>query len=73
LIFLSVGISLSYLTFLTVIQLIKEFDARGVSIRFIDDGISTDAEMSKMVITILSAVTLAERKRILERTIEGRQ
>ncbi|WP_016681078.1 recombinase family protein, partial [Yersinia pestis] len=31
-----------------MIQLIKEFDAQGVSIQFIDDGISTDGEMGKM-------------------------
>ena len=56
-----------------MIQLIKEFDAQGVAIRFIDDGISTDGEMGKMVVTILSAVAQAERQRILERTNEGRQ
>lgn len=38
-----------------------------------DDGISTDGEMGKMVVTILSAVSQAERQRILERTNEGRQ
>ena len=56
-----------------MIQLIKEFDAQGVAIRFIDDGISTDGDMGKMVVTILSAVAQAERSRILERTNEGRQ
>ncbi len=57
-----------------VIQLIKEFDAQGVAVRFIDDGIiSTDGEMGKMVVTILSAVAEAERRRIFERTNEGRQ
>ncbi|KAF1366389.1 recombinase family protein [Yokenella regensburgei] len=56
-----------------MIQLIKEFDAQGVAIRFIDDGISTDGDMGKMVVTILSAVAQAERQRILERTNEGRQ
>lgn len=56
-----------------MIQLIKEFDAHGVAIRFIDDGISTDGDMGKMVVTILSAVAQAERSRILERTNEGRQ
>ena len=45
-----------------MIQLIKEFDAQGVAVRFIDDGISTDGEMGKMVVTILSAVAQAERK-----------
>lgn len=56
-----------------MIQLIKEFDAEGVAVRFIDDGISTDGEMGKTVVTILSAVAQAERCRILERTNEGRQ
>ncbi|GKN26866.1 hypothetical protein NUKP82_38270 [Klebsiella variicola] len=56
-----------------MIQLIKEFDAQGVAVRFIDDGISTDGEMGQMVVTILSAVAEAERRRILERTNEGRQ
>ena len=56
-----------------MIQLIKEFDVNGVAVRFIDDGISTDGEMGKMVVTILSAVALADRRRILERTNEGRQ
>lgn len=56
-----------------MIQLIKEFDALHVVVRFINDGISTDGEMGKMVVTILSAVAQAERRRILERTNEGRQ
>ena len=55
-----------------MIQLIKEFDSIGVAIRFLDDGISTEGTMGKMVVTILSAVAQAERQRILERTNEGR-
>ena len=55
-----------------MIQLIKDFDDLGVSIRFLDDGISTEGTMGKMVVTILSAVAQAERQRILERTNEGR-
>ena len=55
-----------------MIALIKEFDVLGVSIRFLDDGISTEGTMGKMVVTILSAVAQAERQRILERTNEGR-
>jgi len=54
-----------------MIQLIKEFDEMGVAIRFLDDGISTEEAMGKMVVTILSAVA-AKRQRILERTNEGR-
>lgn len=55
-----------------MIQLIKDFDDIGVAIRFLDDGISTEGTMGKMVVTILSAVAQAERQRILERTNEGR-
>jgi len=55
-----------------MIKLIKEFDEMGVSIRFLDDGITTEGTMGKMVVTILSAVAEAERHRILERTNEGR-
>ena len=55
-----------------MIQLIKEFDKMGIFIRFLDDGISTEGAMGKMVVTILSAVAQAERHRILERTNEGR-
>ena len=55
-----------------MIQLIKEFDNMGVAIRFLDDSISTEGTMGKMVVTILSAVAQAERQRILERTNEGR-
>ena len=55
-----------------MIQLINEFDEMGVAIRFLDDGITTEGTMGKMVVTILSAVAQAERQRILERTNEGR-
>jgi DNA invertase Pin-like site-specific DNA recombinase len=36
-----------------MIQLIKEFDELGVAVRFLDDGISTEGTMGKMVVTIL--------------------
>jgi DNA invertase Pin-like site-specific DNA recombinase len=55
-----------------MIQLIKEFDGQGVAVKFLDDGISTEGDMGKMIVTILSAVAQAERQRILERTNEGR-
>ncbi|HBC3422028.1 recombinase family protein [Vibrio owensii] len=55
-----------------MISLIKLFDEMGVAIKFLEDGISTEGEMGKMVVTILSAVAQAERHRILERTNEGR-
>lgn len=55
-----------------MIQIVKQFDAMGVSVRFLDDHISTEGTMGRMVVTILSAVAEAERQRILERTNEGR-
>ncbi|TGC02542.1 hypothetical protein CRG92_01900 [Escherichia sp. E2586] len=51
----------------------KKFDAQGVTVRFIDDGSSTDGDMGQVVMTILSAVALAVRRRVLERTNEDRQ
>jgi len=50
----------------------KELDEMGVAIRFLDDGISTEGTMGKMVVTILSAVAQSEQQRIIERTNEGR-
>lgn len=55
-----------------MIQLIEEFDRMGVHIRFLDDGITTEGPMGKMIITILAAIAQAERHRILERCAEGR-
>jgi DNA invertase Pin-like site-specific DNA recombinase len=55
-----------------MIQIIKQFDTMGVHVRFLDDHITTEGTMGKMVITILSAVATAERERIMERTNEGR-
>lgn len=55
-----------------MVALVKAFDGMGVSIRFLDDGISTEGATGKMVVTILAAVAQAERQRILERTNEGR-
>lgn len=55
-----------------MISIIKEFDEIGVAFKFLDDGISTEGTIGKMVVTILSAVAQSERHRILERTNEGR-
>jgi DNA invertase Pin-like site-specific DNA recombinase len=55
-----------------MIDLVNKFDALGVGVRFLDEGISTEGAMGKMVVTILSAVAQAERHRIMERTQEGR-
>ncbi|WP_299022465.1 recombinase family protein [uncultured Photobacterium sp.] len=56
-----------------MINSIEELDSRGIAVRFLDDGISTEGAMGKMVVTILAAVAQAERARILERTNEGRK
>ena len=55
-----------------MVTLINYFGNLGVSIKFLDDGISTEGAMGKMVVTIIAAVAQAERVRILERTNEGR-
>ena len=56
-----------------MLQLIKYFYEIGVAIKFLGDGISTEGAMGRMVATIISAVAESERRRILERTNEGRQ
>ncbi len=55
-----------------MVQLVKKFDEIGAGLRFLEDGISTEGLMGKMVVTILVAVAEAERSRMLERTNEGR-
>ncbi len=55
-----------------MIHLVKEFNSMGIAVRFLEDGISTEGTMGKMVVIILAAVAQAERHRILERTNEGR-
>lgn len=55
-----------------IIRLINKFDKMGVGVLFLDDVISTVGDTGKMVVTILSAVAEAKRRRILERTNEGR-
>lgn len=56
-----------------MINLIKEFDSLGVAERFLDDGISTEGKMGKMVTTILSAVAQGERQRILDMRKVGKR
>lgn len=56
-----------------MITIIEDLSARGITIQFLDDGISTEGSMGKMVVTILAAVAQAERERIMERTNEGRK
>lgn len=55
-----------------MIAIIQNFHNIGVSVRFLDDNLSTEGTMGMMVITILAAVAQAERARIMERTNEGR-
>ena len=55
-----------------MVQLIEEFNQNGVAVRILDDGITTEGTMGRMVVTILPAVAQAEHERILERTNEGR-
>jgi DNA invertase Pin-like site-specific DNA recombinase len=56
-----------------MIHIIENLHERGITVQFLDDGISTEGTMGKMVVTILAAVAQAERERILERTNEGRR
>jgi DNA invertase Pin-like site-specific DNA recombinase len=56
-----------------MIRIIGGLHERGITVQFLDDGISTEGSMGKMVVTILAAVAQAERERILERTNEGRR
>ncbi|CDH24571.1 Resolvase/recombinase (fragment) [Xenorhabdus bovienii str. kraussei Becker Underwood] len=56
-----------------MIKIVDNCYKKGVIIRFLDNGLSTEGTMGKMVIQILAAVAEAERERILERTNEGYQ
>ncbi|WP_051036145.1 recombinase family protein [Stanieria cyanosphaera] len=42
------------------IDLIKEFYSLGIAVRFLNEDISTEGTMAKMVVTILSAVAEAD-------------
>lgn len=58
---------------LEMLELVEAFDKKGIVVRFLSDGISTEGDMGKMVVAILAAVATAERARIMERTNEGRK
>src|SRR5262245_51584641 len=45
-----------------MIRIIEDFSERGITLQFLDDGISTEGAMGKMVVTILAAVAQAERE-----------
>ncbi|WP_455479117.1 recombinase family protein [Bartonella sp. B23] len=55
-----------------MISIIDSCYKKGIAIRFLESGLSTEGTMGKMVIQILAAVAEAERARILERTNDGR-
>lgn len=55
-----------------MIHIVDACFKKGIAIRFMENGLSTEGTMGKMVIQILAAVAEAERERILERTNDGR-
>ncbi|MDE8559361.1 recombinase family protein [Pantoea vagans] len=55
-----------------MIRIVDGCHKKGIAIRFLENGLSTEGTMGKMVIQILAAVAEAERERILERTNDGR-
>ncbi|MBL5829229.1 recombinase family protein [Serratia fonticola] len=55
-----------------MINIVDTCYKKGIAIRFLENGLSPEGTMGKMVIQILAAVAEAERERILERTNEGR-
>ncbi|MBE8614797.1 DNA invertase [Morganella morganii] len=55
-----------------MIKIVDTCHKKGIAIRFLENGLSTEGTMGKMVIQILAAVAEAERERILERTNDGR-
>ncbi|WP_336769003.1 recombinase family protein [Pantoea endophytica] len=55
-----------------MIHIVDACYKKGIAIRFLENGLSTEGTMGKMIIQILAAVAEAERERILERTNDGR-
>ena len=56
-----------------MIKIINTCHKKGIAIRFLEDGLSTEGGTGKMVVQILNAVAEAERRRIFERAYEGRE
>lgn len=56
-----------------MINIVDRCYKHGIAIKFLENGLSTEGTMGKMVIQILAAVAEAERERILERTNDGRK
>ncbi|HBU6430630.1 recombinase family protein [Klebsiella michiganensis] len=55
-----------------MIHIVDACYKKGIAIRFLENGLSTEGTMGKMVTQILAAAAEAERERILERTNDGR-
>ena len=55
-----------------LIELIRAFDAAGVGLRFLEDDITTENGLARVVLAVLVAEAQAERRRLQERTSEGR-
>ncbi|HDL8467710.1 TPA: recombinase family protein [Yersinia enterocolitica] len=55
-----------------MIHIVDACYKKGIAIRFLENGLSTEGTKGKMVIQILAAVAEAERERNLERTNDGR-
>ncbi|WP_332066262.1 recombinase family protein [Bartonella sp. CB189] len=55
-----------------MLHIIDACHKKGIALRFLENGLSTEGTIGKMVIQILAAVAEAERARILERTNDGR-
>ncbi|MFC0139530.1 recombinase family protein [Erwinia mallotivora] len=55
-----------------MIHIVDACYKKGIAIRFLENGLSTEGTVGKMVIQILAAVAEAERKRIPGRTNDGR-
>lgn len=56
-----------------VISTCEEVVKKGVVIKALKEGISSDSPMWKVVVTVMSLAAEMERERILERTQEGRE
>ncbi|WP_336277032.1 recombinase family protein [Bartonella sp. CB178] len=55
-----------------MIRIIDMCHKKGIALHFLENGLSTEGIMGKMIVQILAAVAEAERARILERTNDGR-
>jgi DNA invertase Pin-like site-specific DNA recombinase len=56
-----------------VTKLLSDLEARGVHVRTVEDGLSTQGSTGKLVLHMLGAVAQFERDLILERTRAGLQ